>query len=116
VWDTISLVQDSRGVGFSDAVQLLENAFKLQSPLENLPLTIQYNVSKRQSSAPGLTYLAQHVEECIIAKKSELGLKKFAKYLMALDLTVFYLHNKKVTEAQYRDTLTQILSKLRTTV
>lgn len=116
VWDTISLVQDSRGVGFADAVQLIEDAFKLQSPLENLPLTVQYNVSKRQSTAPSLVYLAQHVEERIMARKSELGLKKFAKYLMALDLTVFYLHNKQVTEAQYRDTLTQILTKLRTTV
>jgi DNA primase len=116
LWDSVSVVMESKQVDFPKAIEILEEAFKLQSPLENLPLTVRYNVEKKQSTAPGLHQLSSYVEERILAVRKKIGLKKFCKYLTVLDLTAFYFQNKKLTEVDYRDVLKKTLSKLPTDV
>lgn len=112
LWDSITVVMDGKSVGFSEAIQLIEDHFKLESPLENLPLTVQYNVNKARNNAPSLAYLQSYVEERLIASRCELGLERYVKYLTVVDLLAHYWATKRVKEDEYRDTLRKVLSKL----
>jgi hypothetical protein len=103
---------DGRQVGFSQAIELIEAEFKLSSPLENLSLTVRFNVERQRSSNDSLFYLQSHVEAQLIEARFRLGLTKYVRLLTALDLTTDNLRNKRVSAEQFREVMQKLLSKI----
>lgn len=111
-WDVITVVMDGKEKSFPDAIETIETHFKLASPLENLPLTIRYNVEKQQKPTQSLHYLQTYVEACLIDARQRLGLQRYCKLLTALDITTFNFQTKRVPEEAYKDILRKILLKI----
>lgn len=111
-WDVITVVMMSKQLSFPMAIEAIEKQFKLDSPLENLALTVKYNVEKKHKSTDSVMALHAHVEERLIASREQMELERYARFLTALDVITFNFRAKHVTEQVFRDTLRQILSKL----
>lgn len=116
MWDVINVVQQGKNVSFFEAVELLEKHFKIDSPLNNLPLTIKYNLEKQTSQVASLAKLQEYAEEILIGARFELGLERYCKLLYALDLSRFYFESKRNTADEYRTFLRQLIAKIPTGV
>lgn len=115
LWDPITMVMDGRRLDFLQAIELIEETFKLSSPLENLPLTIRYKLEKRTDSSETAMHLYTYVESRLIETRQELGLERYAKLLISLDLSLHYLQSKRTTMEEFESTMKIILGKINQT-
>lgn len=105
-WDVVGLVREVKHLPVTEAVEWLETTFHVRPDAAMLPHLVGKRMAEKRD--PDLAPLVLQVEQRLREQRFVLGLPRYSKLLVALDLTVHQLKTSVISPIRARELLAQI--------
>lgn len=107
LWDVIALVRAKENCDFIGALVWIETRFMIPPASANLTDVLRAGMRRRTQVRPDELY--ELVESRLIANRERLGLVRYTKGLMALDLLLVQAKQHTITSEQFADSAREVL-------
>lgn len=111
-WDQISSVVSRRDLSYPEAVRWLEEQFQISYSVDDLTSVMRAKLTPPSKPPVNLVALFQEVEKRLIDARHALGLERYCKLLVALDIIAVSVHNKSMSPDTAVTNMKQILAKV----
>jgi CHC2-type zinc finger protein len=98
-WDVIALVRDKEGLDFGGALDWLETRFLVPPASANLGAVLKASIRRKAEMSPEPLYTL--VESRLIVNRERLGLIRYTKGLLALDLLFHQVKTRAITNEDF---------------